>query len=349
MTQSSTQRIALHVIVPVLVTIFLFVVTIHILLQHGFSLDSFADDVAFFEYRIRLACIVIMVIALVLSAYVVWHARKMEKERQEVTKTLERHARDLKRRNEEIRRFAYIVSHDLRAPLINISGFINILKQAKVDIDAVIAKLLPSLPQDHQARLHTAVNEDIPEAISFITSSVERMNRQIEAILQLSRLERREMEFERVDMNVLVRECVKVFMHRIEEQAIDLQLQPLPTITADQQSIERMICNLLDNAIKYMPADRQGLIEIGYKQRPDDALFWVRDNGCGVDEKDITRIFEIFRRSGGEEVPGEGMGLAYAQTILSLHHGEIWCESNGNSGATFYFNIPRDPQYTFFG
>ena len=120
----------------------------------------------------------------------------------------------------------------------------------------------------------------------------------------------------------------------------------LPAIVTDKAALEQIFGNLLDNAIKYLDADRRGEIAITADEYDDNIFFHVRDNGRGMAPEDIPKAFEIFRRVGRQDVPGEGMGLAYVKTLVRLLGGHITCESASGSGTTFSFSIPAGNKST---
>jgi signal transduction histidine kinase len=250
---------------------------------------------------------------------------------------------ELEQANEEIKHFAYIVSHDLRAPLVNLKGFSAELRFALDELQSVIDAVRPHLDADQEQRLHCALDEDVPEALRFIESSVTRMDDFIQAVLQLSRLGRRELHPERIDMEALVQEVLGSLAHQIEEQDVEVTVGPLPDVVADRTSMEQIVGNLLDNALKYLQPDRPGEIEITGERDDERATFRVRDNGRGIAEDDMQKVFAPFRRAGRQEAPGEGMGLPYVQTLVRRHGGRIWCESELGEGTTFTFIIESPP------
>ncbi len=241
--------------------------------------------------------------------------------------------------HQEIRNFTYIVSHDLRAPLINLKGFSRILGSQMEEIRPAVQAGLDMLPDDRRSVVQAAMEEEIPEALRFISSSVSRMDGLIEAILRLSRNGHRELEFARVNMQHLVEDTLATLAHQIEEKGAIVSCGPLPEITADRTAMEQIFGNLLDNAIKYIDPQRKGRIEVtGYKSG-DEAVFRVIDNGRGIRQADLARIFDVFQRAGNQDVQGEGMGLAHVRTLVRRHGGRIWCESEPGVGSTFTFTI----------
>jgi len=260
-------------------------------------------------------------------------------ERKRVEEQLQRYAAELERSNEEVKRFAYIISHDLRAPLTNLKGFSEELCYALEVIGSAMNMALPHLDEKQRLDVTTALQEDVPEALGFIDSSVTRMDNLISAVLKLSRLGRRELNPEPIDMNTLVQATAQTLAHQIEQRQVSVTVGSLPTVVADRTSMEQIMGNLLNNAVIYLNPDRPGEIEVTAERDSDETTFHVRDNGRGIAEEDMPKVFAPFRRAGKQDVPGEGMGLAYVQTLIRRHGGRIWCESEPGVGTTFIFTI----------
>ncbi|MFC1835912.1 PAS domain S-box protein [Thermodesulfobacteriota bacterium] len=240
---------------------------------------------------------------------------------------------------DEIRHFTYIVSHDLRAPLVNLRGFDKELTIGLGTVQQAVTEAIESLSEERKSEIVHVMQEDIPEAVSFIESAVSRMDRLTTSILNLSRMGRRELSLEEIDMNALVEESLRSFAPQIDQLDMGVELSPLPTILADRTSMEQIIGNLLGNAIKYLKPGRTGLVKISADQGVDVTTFQISDNGIGVDKSDLETIFDVFKRSGDQQVPGEGMGLAYVRTLIRRHAGRIWCDSVPGEGSTFSFTI----------
>jgi two-component system sensor histidine kinase/response regulator len=243
------------------------------------------------------------------------------------------------RANEELREFATIVSHDLRAPLLNLKGFAAELDSALRAIGPVLDGFMPQMDEEQRQAVSTSLNKDIPEALGFIDSSVAQMDRFVHALLKLSRLGRLELSPESIDLNALVQAVLKTMAHQIEERQVKVTVSPLPEVIADQTAMEQILSNLLDNAIKYLDPTRPGEIEIGAEINRGEMTFRIRDNGRGIAEDDMDKVFAPFRRAGPQDVPGEGMGLPYVQALVRRHGGRIWCESEPGEGTTFSFTI----------
>lgn len=248
---------------------------------------------------------------------------------------------ELARSNQEIRQFAYIVSHDLRSPLVNLKGFTAELRAALEDIHGLWQKALPRLEETDQRRLDNTLEQDIPEALGFIESSVNRMDYFLTTLLKLSRLGRRELKIELVDCQALVAETLESLAHQLEVRQAQVQVGPLPTLEADLTSLAQIFGNILDNAVKYLDPNRPGCIEISASQNATKTTFTIRDNGRGIAAEDMDKVFAPFRRAGQQDQPGEGMGLSYVQTLVRLHGGQIECESQLGVGTRFTFTIAR--------
>ncbi len=260
-------------------------------------------------------------------------------ERKRAEEQLQCYAADLEQSNKEVKQFAYIVSHDMRAPLVNLKGFAAELRADLAVIGSAVSTTLPHLDEKRRPAVITALQEDVPEALGFIDSSVTRMDHFINALLKLSRLGRRELDLKPVDMDALVQATLQTLAHQIEERQVKVTVGCLPGVVADRTSTEQIMGNILTNGVKYLDPGRLGEIEITAERDHDVTIFHIRDNGRGIAEEDMDKVFAPFRRAGKQDVPGEGMGLAYAQTLVRRHGGRISCESELGVGTTFTFTL----------
>ena len=248
---------------------------------------------------------------------------------------------DLQRANDEIQRFAYIISHDLRSPLVNVMGFTAEIDSAAKRLGTMMDKAEDKAPEIVDPEARQALREDVPEALAFIRTSTEKMDRLINAILRLSREGRRSITPEMLDMDALTQGVADIHRHRIDERDIDLSIAPhLPHIVSDRLAVEQILGNVVENAIKYMVPGRRGRIEIRGRTEGERAIFEIADNGRGIDRRDHDRIFDLFRRSGMQDQPGEGIGLAHTRAIAYRLGGTISVESDLARGATFRINLP---------
>ncbi|MGA1992467.1 MAG: PAS domain-containing sensor histidine kinase [Bryobacteraceae bacterium] len=261
-------------------------------------------------------------------------------ERKRAEEKLQRYSAQLAATNEELKRFTYIVSHDLRAPLASLRGFAAELHRSLEALRKPVEALLPNLPEPERRAAARAFDEAVPEALSFIESSVARMDHLIGALLRLSRVGYREFHMEELDAGELLAETLRTLAHQIESRKVELKIGPLPGITSDRTAIEQVFGNLLDNALKYLDPRRPGQIEVSAQETAEGVVFQVRDNGRGIAEEDMDKVFAPFRRAGPQDVPGEGMGLAYVQALLHRLGGTIECHSQPGVGTTFRFILP---------
>ena len=267
--------------------------------------------------------------------------------------TIDERTADLREANDEIQRFAYIVSHDLRSPLINVMGFTSELEELRNDIFRRIAHLsravalAPSMAEDATASAEPELedqdkqlSEDFSEALGFIKSSIAKMDRLISAILNLTREGRREFSPERINMRELIETIRTTVAHQAVEANAQIDVKALPDIVSDRLALEQVFSNLIDNALKYLTPDVPGEIEIRGRTKLGYAVFDVADNGRGIDAKDHQRIFELFRRAGIQDKPGQGIGLAHVRALVRRLGGTMSVASELNHGSTFTVTLP---------
>jgi len=242
---------------------------------------------------------------------------------------------------DELKDFSYAVSHDLRAPLINLKGFSREFKSAFDVIRPVIDDATAELDEKRKQTVTSAFYEDLAESIGFIDTSVLKMERLINGILKLSRAGRRELILEKLDMNRIVSDTLKSLAYQVKSRNIRMITGDLPPTVADKVCMEQVFSNLLSNAINYLDPERTGEIEISGESRSDENVFHIRDNGSGIKKDDIPRIFNLFERLNRNPVEGEGMGLAYVRALVRRHGGIVRCESEYGVGSTFTFTVSK--------
>ncbi len=234
--------------------------------------------------------------------------------------------------NRETQRFAYIVSHDLRAPLVNIMGFTSELQGLRDEV------LLREAPLDEAARQR--LRADFEEAFGFIGSSIDKMDRLIKAILALSRQGQRVLRPEPLDMDALMRSVVDGVAHRVQQSGTSVTVGDLPGLVADRIAVEQVFANLVDNAVKYLRTDIPGVIAITGSASATSVTYTVADNGRGIDPADRDRVFELFRRAGKQDRPGEGIGLANVRSLIRRLQGTITLDSAAGLGCVFSVTLP---------
>ena len=230
--------------------------------------------------------------------------------------------RELAISNQELEAFSYSVSHDLRAPLRTIDGFSL------------------ALLEDFSDQL----NEEGRDFIARVRSGVQRMGTLIDALLQLSRVTRTEVQRERVDLSQLATLVFNELQAGDPERPVLLVAQPGVLVKADPRLVRIALENLIGNAFKFTSHTSEGRIEFGSMQGRDQyagkTVYFIRDNGAGFDMQYVDRLFTAFQRLHGDrDFKGSGIGLATVSRIIRRHHGTIWAESDLGHGATFYFTL----------
>ncbi len=240
---------------------------------------------------------------------------------------------DLQEANDELQRFAYIVSHDLRSPLVNIMGFTG-------ELDAIRRDLI-----EQDGRNATSDRSqsyaDFDEALGFIKASISKMDRLINAILNLSRAGRRDFNPQPIDLGATLTTIRDAVTHQAQEAGARIEIEALPVIESDRLAIEQIFSNLLDNAVKYLKPGRPGEIKVSGAERGGFVVIRVADNGRGIDPADRERVFELFRRAGVQDRPGEGIGLAHVRALVRRIGGKIRLDSEPGEGSTFTVILPK--------
>lgn len=294
------------------------------------------------------------------SAWTVWqYTRQLVAAQREVAtlnadleERVNERTADLGRANEEIQRFAYIVTHDLRAPLVNIMGFTSELEASLEALQAYIGEAatedadgaldIEDRKKGEAARL--AAFDELPESIGFIRSSTRKMDGLINAILKLSREGRRTLKPEPIDLLAMLENAGNAIHHQIVEAGGEVVIEGRPPAAlSDRLALEQIFGNLLDNAVKYRAPQRPLRIQIHAGPGPGNTiLVKVADNGRGIAGQDHERIFELFRRSGSQDQPGEGIGLAHVRSMARNIGGDIVVRSELGAGSTFELTFARD-------
>ncbi|MES2307637.1 MAG: ATP-binding protein [Verrucomicrobiota bacterium] len=238
-----------------------------------------------------------------------------------INKELELKTSQLTVANKELEAFSYSVSHDLRAPLRHIMGYINLLKE------------------DTESLLNPSARHDL-EAISHAT---QQMTSLIENLLAFSQVGNSGINKSLTSMNALIQETLDLLAPSFNGRQIEWKIESLPTLSVDQTLFRQVWVNLISNAVKYTKNKEKTLIQIGAREKEHVWEFYIQDNGVGFDMKYVEKLFGVFQRLHGiEEFEGTGIGLANVQRIVMRHGGKTWAEGNPNQGAVFYFTLPKE-------
>jgi PAS domain S-box-containing protein len=258
-------------------------------------------------------------------AWEIAERKRVEEKIQQLNQELEQRVRDrtaqLEATNKELNAFAYTVSHDLRAPLRHIDGFLELL----------------------QTRLASILDKEGRHYMGAIAEAALKMGVLIDELLAFSRMSRQGLAVQPVALGPLVREVIQDLEPDITGRSIDWRIDNLPTVRGDAAMLRMVLVNLTANAIKFTRQQEQARIEIGAvpHQENGDTVIYVRDNGVGFDMAYGEKLFGVFQRlHRTDEFEGTGIGLASTRRIIERHGGRTWAESSVGQGATFYFSLP---------
>lgn len=246
-----------------------------------------------------------------------------EEELATLAKQLEHRSWLLQESNKELEAFSYSVSHDLRAPLRQINGFVDLLNE----------------------RFYDSLGEKGKHYLDCISNSATQMGTLIDDLLQFSRTGRQEMRHQPLDMEKLVDDVLAQIKPTVEGRLIEWNIAKLPKVYGDYSLLSLVWYNLLDNALKFTSGKEKTIVEAGFTENDDEFQFFVRDNGVGFDMLYAHKLFGVFQRlhSTGE-FEGTGIGLANVQRIVLKHGGRVWAEAEPEKGAAFYFTLPKTNQ-----
>ncbi|MGC9357221.1 MAG: ATP-binding protein, partial [Anaerolineae bacterium] len=240
-------------------------------------------------------------------------------ERKEAQEKLAHYAADLRRSNEELEQFAHVISHDLREPARTVTSYLDLLAR------------------HYQGQL----DESADTFIDYARDGARRMQEMINALLDLSRVERRGQEPTPTDVDKVLGRTLRSLSRSIEETEAEVTHDPLPTVMADEAQLAQVFQNLIANALKFRREGVPPRVHVSVEREGDTWIFCVADNGIGIDPRQADRLFQIFQRlHTREEYPGTGIGLALCKRIVERHGGRIWVESEPGEGSAFCFILP---------
>jgi PAS domain S-box-containing protein len=241
-------------------------------------------------------------------------------ERKKVEAEREALIRELEAKNAELERFAYTVSHDLKSPLITIRGFLSFVEQ-----DAVAGNL-----------------ERVRADLGRIRDAVDKMQRLLSELLELSRIGRVVNPPQTIVFASLAQEAAALVAGRLRQRGVEVAIADgLGTVWGDRARLVEVLQNLVDNAAKFMGDQKRPRVEIGMREQAGERVFFVRDNGIGIDPRFRDRVFGLFEKLDPDS-EGSGVGLALIKRIVDQHHGRVWVESEGKGkGTTACFTLPE--------
>lgn len=240
-------------------------------------------------------------------------------QRKKIEEEIKQKSGELVRSNQELEQFAYVASHDLQEPLRTINNFVGLLeKKSAIKAD-----------------------EDTKAYFKFILNASSKMQNLIKDLLEYSRVGRN-MTFASVDCNSIVKEVIALMEASIKESNAKITVSILPVLKGNETELKRLFQNLLSNAIKFRKQNHTPEITITAEEKRTEYLFAITDNGIGIEEQFIPKLFVIFQRlHSDDQYAGTGIGLATCKKIVTLHGGKIWVESKIGEGSTFYFTLSK--------
>jgi light-regulated signal transduction histidine kinase (bacteriophytochrome) len=261
----------------------------------------------------------VQVIALDITGHA-HHERELVRWNAELEHRVNERTAQLEAANQELEAFSYSVSHDLRAPLRHIDGFVEILRSHAAG------------QLDEEGRRH----------LQTIAQAAKRMSKLIDDLLTFSRMSRLRMSIRRVPPGTLVQDILHSAQPDLKGRRVEWIIGDLPEVDADPDMLRQAFFNLIDNALKYTRPRTVARIEIGATTAADEITFFIRDNGVGFDMRYVSKLFGVFQRlHRSTEFEGTGVGLANVRRIIHRHGGRTWAEGSVDAGATFYFSLPR--------
>jgi light-regulated signal transduction histidine kinase (bacteriophytochrome) len=243
----------------------------------------------------------------------------------ELNKELSTKSAELEVSNKELEAFSYSVSHDLRAPLRHMTGFVELLGKKEAD----------------------GLDEKSRHYLKVVSDSAQKMGQLIDDLLSFSRMGRTELMKRKVDLKHLSQEVIQEIARDLPAgRTIQWQIGDLPVVTGDQAMLRLALVNLIANAVKYSKFTEAPHIELAaLADDPDWTTIYIKDNGIGFNMKYVDKLFGLFQRlHSSADFEGTGVGLANVRRIINRHGGQTWAEGELNQGATFYFTLPRDKE-----
>jgi PAS domain S-box-containing protein len=244
-------------------------------------------------------------------------------DRKEAEELREHLIQELEQKNAELERFTYTVSHDLKSPLITIKGFAGLIEDDAQKGDPVQLK----------------------KDINRITSAADTMQELLADVLELSRIGRVVSPPEKTSFSTIAHEAVELLAGPLAKRGVTVSIAPdLPLVNVDHARIREVVVNLIENAVKFLGTQEEPVIRIGVEMQGTTPVFFVQDNGIGIDPRYLERIFNLFERL-DVSTHGTGIGLTIVRRIIEVHGGKIWAESEGaGKGTTFKFTLPGVPE-----
>ncbi|MCD6395628.1 MAG: PAS domain S-box protein [Planctomycetes bacterium] len=242
----------------------------------------------------------------------------------------------LEAKNAELESIIHVTSHDFRTPMITIAGFSGELDRSCRQLQG----LLDEENNDFKTSSRPVIREDIPEAVELIKASTAKLASLLDGMQRLAKLDHSAMQKDTFDMNDMIGEIIKTISFQVKEDGVRINVEPLPDCFGDEQQINQVFSNLLANAINYLDPDKSGIITVAGWLAEGNLVYCVKDNGIGIEKRNLADIFKMYYLIDPEKSQGEGLGLAIVRRVVNRHNGKVWAESQPGKGSRFYVALP---------
>ena len=249
--------------------------------------------------------------------------------------------KELENKNDELASLLYAASHDLRYPLVNIHGFSQELILNCKEIEKIINK--SKFDTKDYEKIKNIVKLDVPEALTYIIKSSEKMNELLKGLNKLSKLEHSLIKLEEIDMNKIIKNIIENMHYRIKEVKAIISVKKLSSCIGDLNQITQVFTNILDNSIKFVKPNQRAIIHISSKidDNKKEVIYCIKDMGIGINTSQHKKIFELFYKlNPNKKTSGEGLGLSISKRIIEHHNGKIWIKSKEGKGTSIFISLP---------
>lgn len=246
----------------------------------------------------------------------------------------------IKEKNKELENYLYVASHDLRSPLVNIQGFSQRLIKQTSEVNQLLNT--NNFELINKPAIEKISNVDIPKSIDFILSNITKMDTLINGLLQVSRTGRIAMSITEIDMKTIFTTVLNSLNFELTEVNAKVLIGEIDNCYGDENQLFQVFSNLVGNALKYRNKDKTLTIELNSEVRFNKVVYSVKDNGIGINERHINKIWDIFYRVNASELEsGEGLGLSLVKKIVEKHGGKVWVQSEPDVGSTFFVELSK--------
>ena len=246
----------------------------------------------------------------------------------------------LSEKNIELEQMIYMVTHDLRSPLMNIGGITELMSEGVSELEILVDQVKPA---DLHQTLQSMIKEELNEPLDDLTVTTSKMTSLVTSLLEVARLTNKEPSREEIDMNTLISSIFKANAYRINSLAIDVSATELPSCLGDRALIDPIFSNLIDNAIKYIDPERAAQIKVYALEESSSVIYAVQDTGLGIPASHLESIFRSFSQV-DQGSAGYGIGLNTNSKFVSKLGGKIWVESEVGRGSTFFVSFPKEQE-----